>query len=325
MKSKTRKIILSVVIVIAVLASAFGIYFYADSYPEFYAIATKQFQIPGLETAFVPQGIEQDPNTKTFLISGYMSNGEASRIYLVDQTTYGSKYFTLSSNGTDYVGHCGGIAIDGDFGWIVGDGWLHRFNFLQALDCQNGEELQIVDSLQTGNGADFVLAHNGKLIVGEFFKQGKYETHQSHHIKIDENQTNKALAYVYNIDHTKPHSLASTTIEFGISLPNQVQGMTFNKDGKIVLSTSYSIPASKLLVYENVLQGAATTKITVNEQFLDVYVLADEHLTKTITACPMSEEIVLVNGKIYVLFESACKKYKLINREVLSHVYALDI
>ena len=322
---KLRKIILSLTIVFVVLATAFCVYFYADSYPDFYAVATQKFAIPGLDTTFVPQGMEYDQTTKTFLISGYMSSGEPSRVYLIDEQTEDFKYFTLTSDGDDYVGHCGGVAVDGSCGWVVGDGWLHRFDFEQAKNCQNGDQLAIVDSFQTGNGADFVLTFNGKLIVGEFYKQGKYETHQSHHIQASQTETNRALAYAYNIDHTKPYSLASTTIEFGISLPNQVQGMTFNKDGNIVLSTSYSIPASQILTYQNVLSGEPTTQITVNEQFLNVYVLDQSKLISTLSACPMSEEIVLVDGKIYVLFESACKKYKLINREVLSHVYALDI
>jgi len=39
----------------------------------------------------------------------------------------------------------------------------------------------------------------------------------------------------------------------------------------------------------------------------------------------MSEEIVVENDKIYVLFESASKKYKLFNRKKLDKVYSLMV
>ena len=39
----------------------------------------------------------------------------------------------------------------------------------------------------------------------------------------------------------------------------------------------------------------------------------------------MTEEIELVDGRVYVLFENACKKYKAFTRTRLYNVYSLDI
>ena len=45
-----------------VLISAVMIYYLGDSYQQFYALAEKDFAIPGLETKFVPQGLEYVTN-----------------------------------------------------------------------------------------------------------------------------------------------------------------------------------------------------------------------------------------------------------------------
>ena len=327
---KSRKIALCcLIIVCCILSSAILIYYHGDKYPEFYALASKEFEIPGLETKFVPQGIDFDENSKKFLLSGYMSDGTASRFYLIDkeenEMDLQNKFFTLTLDNELYTGHCGGVAIDGDTAWVVGDKMLYRFNFQDALNCKNGESVEIVDGFETKNGADFVLVYENKLIVGEFYRKDAYDTSISHHLKISETETNYALAFIYTIDHSMPYGLASTTPIAGISLPNQVQGMCFTKDGNIVLSTSYSIPNSQILIYKNVLNDGPSTTMLVEENELPVYVLCLDNQIDSISACAMSEEIVLVENKVYVLFESNCSKYRLFNREALSHVYSLNI
>ena len=324
---KKLKIVLSILIIFfATLSSFVLVYFFGDSYPEFYAVATKSFLIPGLETTFVPQGLDYDNTNNKFLVGGYMSSGEPSRLYIVDnQTGNAEKYVTFTIDNQDYVGHCGGVAIDGNWAWIVGDKMIYRFEYNSVLSAQNASKINFIDSFETGNGCDFVLVNNNKLIVGEFYKAGKYDTTSTHHLQINQTETNCALAYIYSIDQTKTCGLASDTPEAGISLPNQVQGMSFTKDGNIVLSTSYSIPNSQILIYENVLQNTPQTQINLNDKNIPVFVLSNQNKIKTISACAMSEELVLVDDKVYLLFESDCSKYRLINRERLSHVYALDI
>lgn len=321
-----KKIILgSIAGIVCVIFVAVMIYFFGDSYPDFYKLATKEFNIPGLETSFVPQGMDYDEDAHRFLIGGYMNDGQPSRIYFVDKISGKTeKYLTLTIDGEAYTGHCGGVAIDGDYGWVVGDKQVYRFSYADAINTENSQSLEVIDGFTPGNGADFVLVNGNKLIVGEFYKQGKYDTPTAHHIKFS-NEINYALSYIYTIDQSKDYGISSTTPEAGISMPNQVQGMTFTKDKNIVLSTSYSIPASKIMVYENALTSSPTQTITLNNNTLPVYVLNSENHIKTISAPPMSEEIVLVDNKVYTLFESDCSKYRLINREKLSNVYALDI
>lgn len=326
-QKKTKKGIKTLIIIasiLLVLISAVLIYYFGATHPDFYLVATKDFQIPGLNTKFVPQGLDYDQTNEVFLVSGYMSNGETSRIYIVDSSE-NFKYFTLKVDGENYLGHAGGIAVSGDYAFVVGDGFLYRFNFKQALLLENGQSIEVIDYFETGNGADFVLTYNNKLIVGEFYLKGKYDTNTEHHIKLSETETNYAMSYIYTINHSNTCGLQSLEPEAGISMGNKIQGMSFTKDGNIVLSSSYSIPNSKIYIYENVLNETHFTTTSINGKEIKVYVLSSENLVKTIDSPAMSEELVLKDNKVYVLFESNCAKYRLVNRTRLSNVYALDI
>ena len=324
--SKRKKIVLiSLISLFAVLFSAVMIYYFGASYKEFDVIAKKEFNIPGLETSFVPQGMTYVESENCFLIAGYMSDGSASRVYVVDKTTGETeKYITLKIGQNDYVGHAGGIADYNDNIYLVGDKLLVRFSLSALLSCENGLSVNVIDTLETGNGCDFVLVKGENLIVGEFYKKDKYDTPAIHHIET-QSGTNYALTYVYRLNETNSYGLESTVPTYAISMANQVQGMAFNKDGEIILSTSYSIPSSVIYKYENILSGVATKNVVLNGNNVPVYVLSDENLISTLKAPSMSEEIELVDGRIYVLFESNCKKYRLVNRTRLSNVYSLDI
>ena len=65
------------------------VWFCGASYPIYDAIARKEFAIPGLSN-LVPQGLATLPENEDgydFAMSGYMADGSASRIYLIDTGT----------------------------------------------------------------------------------------------------------------------------------------------------------------------------------------------------------------------------------------------
>ena len=322
---KINLIVWSVIFV--VLTTAVLVYYFGATYPEFKKLATKSFRIPGLETKFVPQGMEFDDVSGDFLISGYMSNDEPSRIYVVDKASgFVEKYINLKVGEDVLKGHFGGITVYGEDAFVASDKKVYRFKIADLKSAQNGSAVSVIDSFETGNGADFILTYQDMLIVGEFYHQKKYQTRPEHHIKTSSGETNKALAYVYLIDNNAECGVASKNPEFGISLPDLVQGMSFTKNGEIVISTSYAIPSSKLYTFKNVLEQTPTTQTVIDGITLPVYELCENTKTRTIKAPAMAEELVLADdGKVYVLFESACKKYKLVNRTRTKYVYALDI
>ena len=325
MTKKARISLIVVASVVAIIFVALMIYFFGARYPDFDKLAKKEFAIPGLDTSFVPQGLEYDSQNQIFLVSGYMSDNSASRIYVVDRATGQTlKYITLQKDGADYSTHFGGVAVYNDIVWVAGDKELATFSLTDLISAQNAGKIALKSTIATGNGCDFVLTKGNQLIVGEFYRAGSYETPVAHHINTT-NGKNYALAYIYNINESYPIGFASTVPAAVLSLPNQVQGMSFNKDGNIILSTSYSVPDSVIYTHQNVFANTTTQTINLFEQDIPLYVLDDNTLRAKLVAPAMAEEVVLVEDRVYVLFESACQKYKLVNRTRTTDVLSLDI
>ena len=82
--------------------------------------------------------------------------------------------------------------------------------------------------------------------------------------------------------------------------------MTFTED-EIVLSTSYGLAASHLLFYDK--SGISAGQLTLNGKEVPLYYLDGACLKRSVTAPPMTEEIVNLNGRIYIMCESASNKY----------------
>lgn len=326
MKKKTKIAIVCVSAFLAILFIALMIYYFGASFPQFNKLSNKEFNIPGLDTHFCPQGLTYNNNHEVFMVSGYMSNGDPSRVYFVkNNEDYAYKFVTFTLNNEKFTGHVGGVATHQNYGWLASDKKVYRFSLTDALNAENGTAIEIIDSFETNNGADFILTDNNKLIVGEFYREKNYATEESHKIKTDNNKINPAISFIYTINQDNLGGVESVNPEAAISSIGLVQGMTFTKDGNIVLSTSYSLPASKLYVYNNVLNKPATKTFNINNTDIPLYMLDDNELVKTIVAPCMSEEVVLKDNRVYVLFESACKKYKLFTRTRLTNVYSLDI
>lgn len=322
--SKSQKITSIVMVsIFSVLAIFLIFWYFGGAYAQFYDVANKEFEIAGLSDGFTPQGITYDEESKTFLTCGYMKDSSASRIYVV-QNGQTEKYFTLKLNGEDYNGHSGGIATNGVLVWICGDGIVHCFKFADIETVENGESIDILGSFEAHNGADFVTVEEGGLWVGEFHREGKYDTDESHMIETP-NGINSAISFKFAIDNNKATGVASEIAIAGLSTGSLVQGMVIS-DEKIVLSTSYSLADSHIYTYNNI-----TTDVSNSQPFffegheIPLYVLDDTQLLSDLTAPCMSEEIVLVGKKVYVLFESSCQKYVAFTREPLRNVFSFAI
>lgn len=315
---KTLKILgISVLTILVILGGFLVFWFFGDSYNDFYKKSQKEFAIAGLNDGFIPQGLCYTSNT--FLTSGYMKDGSASRIYVVDKATNDTvKYFTLKIDGEFYVGHAGGIATNGTKVWVAGDKIVHTFNYSDLLTVENAGSIDVLATFEAKNGADFLTVNNNLLWIGEFHKTGKYDTAADHTIQTASGKTNKAISFAYEIDNSLSNGFNTTAVK-AISTGSQVQGMAISNDS-IILSSSYSLPNSKIYCYNNVLNETSSQTFDYSGEIIPLYVLVQpEH---TLTAPSMSEEIEIVDGRIYILFENACAKYKLFTREKLTDVYS---
>jgi hypothetical protein len=321
-KKKMEIIFVALLCLVLIVASVVVYWYYGKSYKQFDTISTKEFAIAGLKEGFTPQGIFYDQTSEQFLSCGYMKNGSASRIYVHTNGT--TKYFTLTLDGVAYTGHCGGVATYGNFGYVVGDKKIYVFDLQSALACKNGETTAIIKVLDAPNGADFVEVSDGTIYIGEFYREQNYPTPDSHKLTVTGGVINPALTFAYTLDDEQEFGFDISSPAYAISTTGLVQGMCFTQNG-IILSTSYSLADSKLYVHKPLASLTASQTFDYDGTDIDVYVLDSSNLRYTITAPCMTEEIAYYNGRIYVMFESACKKYSWITRTRTKNVYSFTI
>ncbi len=301
-------------------------------FPDFYGDAEKEYAIPGLSDGIVPQGYTYLPEQKLYLMCGYMSDGaSASRIYLTpDGDEKNSRYIELvTADGAPYLGHTGGIATDGTHLFLANDGegednrvWVMDLD--KVLSLKDGESIKLETSFVSESRAAYAYVEDGYLWIGEFYRAGDYETKESHTIIVGNGKENHALICAYPLDTTADIGIGATIPEKMISVPDQVQGFVRTEDGRFILSTSFGLSKSHLLIYKNALELPSVT-LTLEGTEIPVYILNDDVLLQDLACPPMSEELVIRDGRLYVMLESASKKYIFGNFIRGRHVYSLPI
>lgn len=322
---KLLKVVIAITTVMLLLFVALMIYYFGASYKEFDSISRKEFAIPGLNTNFTPQGMAYDSSAKKFIISGYI-DGKPSKLYVVNKKDGEIEHeFTLTFENKEIKEHFGGVAVYNSALYIAGDGEVYCLPLDSVYNPIVEGSVEATGKFIVPNNTAFLTVYNGHLIVGEFYHSKKYETDPSHHIKINENETNRALALAYKMDDTAYNGVTSISPKYAISLCNDVQGMCLTDGGEIILSTSYSLPDSKLKTYPNILSKSSSENIDVEGKSIPLYVLDSSKITRVITAPCMSEEIALVDKRVYILFENNCSKYRLFTRTRYSNVYSIEV
>lgn len=325
--SKAWKITVSIISgILGAILIFLAVYYLWPWNKKFFDNASKEFAIPGLDTDFAPQGFDNIDGSDRFVIGGYMNDGSPSRFYVINDGNI-EKYFTLRVSDSDYTGHAGGIVSVGGTFWVVGDKRAYRFHLSQVDSCENGGSVDVLDSFATNNGADFVFENNGYLWIGEFYRDKNYETDKSHWLQTRSGETNQALAFGYKIDESKSFGLVSNspTPDKALSIRGLAQGIAVTSDGRLVVSCSYGLKDSNLYVYKPVLNEEKHGTYILGKHTIDLWYLDNDALINTINAPAMSEEICIKDSRLYILFESSAKKYRLFNRKALKNVYSLSV
>ena len=262
-------------------------------YPEYYFIKGNVCKNPGLGDGFVCQGIAASEENDVILVSGYMKNHSASRIYVTDMNNE-SRYVSLKQGGEDFTGHAGGIATTGGMLYIASEGQIFSVPMDAILNAKSGDELDIGDGPAVNNQADFAYTDDTYLYVGEFHDGEKYN------IEGHENETAEGTHYAI----CTVYALSDLTTPVKVySIRNKVQGICFTPDGKVVMSTSYGLNDSVYYVYH--LDQATDSGKTLDGAPL--YYL--DQLQKEVKGPAMSEGLDYRNGKVITLTESASNKY----------------
>lgn len=303
------------------------------SVSDYYQASEKGFVIPALGDGFVPQGLDYDERSNQFFVTGYMDDGRASPIYLVKNDD-DSSYKTLrlaEADGTPFTGHAGGLTVHGDYVYVAGGGdcCLYVYSYAEMLSAEDGASVSCLGEFSLGTKEDgirvsFTASDEAYLYAGEFYRAGNYETAESHKLttKAGDRQQALAVAYAFSDGEDAIFGLSATpTVAY--SLPDQVQGMCFTED-QIYLSTSYGVAFSNLYEYDR-------TKLILQKELellgttLPLYALDSAAQTACFRIAPMSEEIEFVDGKLYVMCESASNKYIFGKFTSAKWCYATDV
>lgn len=186
----------------------------------------------------------------------------------------------LVSLGMDKNSHLGGIAYDGKNIWVCNSS-------KRAIERISYDFIQYVVMHNRGgfvNITNLVEVYKVKNIPSgiTFYKDSLY-------VVTHTKWTNsKMISYVYDEVKNKLES------EFVYKLPPKVQGLTFNDEGNIYLSTSYGRKRSSYI-----------------KKYTSIYTMTRdvEDCIERIELPPCSEGIFLYLDKLYIIFESAGKKY----------------
>ena len=261
-------------------------------YSDYYSAKTNVCKNPGLGDGFVCQGICVSEEDERILVSGYMKDHSASRVYVttLDNESY---YVSLQKGGEKYTGHVGGIARSGDTVYIASGNRLYVLSLKTILNAKNGDVLDIGEGIKVNNDASFAYADEKYVYVGEFHDGGKYVT--EHPYETPDGLYHAIVSRYSHDDLTKPDKI--------YSIRDKVQGICFTPDGKVVLSTSYGLSDSVYYVYNE--SDAIDSGKTLDGA--PVYYL--NGCKKEIKGPAMSEGLDYYDGKVITLTESASDKY----------------
>ena len=186
----------------------------------------------------------------------------------------------LLSLGLDASSHMGGIAFDGESLWICNSSKMavERISYafiLQMVEHNTGKLVDVrnlVERYRINNIPSTITYYDGTLWVA----------------------THSILTNAMMISYTYDKVENKLEAEDSFWIPPKVQGVAFKQNGEVYLSTSYG-----------------RTKASHIKKYKSVYTMSNNvwDFIKEIELPPCSEGIVYQNKTLYVLFESAGKKY----------------
>ena len=299
---------------------------YKSVLSDYFQNSMPALRVPDLSSGFIPQGLACDPDSGCFLITGYMDNWSQSPIYIIDQSSSANpkRVNMLTEDGGSFRGHSGGLSVMDGRTYIAGStkACIYSVPMSSLTDAGNGDSLNAEKriSLRTEDDyirASFTSVDGDILYVGEFHRSPLFYTHRSHLVKQD-GVRQKAYLAGFRIDEDM-----SAVPVCVYSIPDHVQGACFY-DGYVFLSRSHGFLPADILSYSlDDLEQSDTRTVLGRE--VPLYILSESNAEKITVIPPMSEEIVAVNGRMYILYESASNRYIIGKALGLNMVYSTPI
>lgn len=278
-------------------------------YRDYYAHRTVICKNPGLSDGFICQGLAASEENGVFLVSGYMKDKSASRIYITNKQNE-SYFVSLYKEKKAFTGHAGGIATTGESVYIASGSRIYTLSLSDILSAGNGDVIDVGEGTEVNNNASFVFTDEEHLYVGEFHDG---EKHVTEHTFETEDGVYSAIVTKYAL------SDLNTPVKI-YSVRDRVQGVCFAPNGKVVLSTSYGLSDSVYYFYD---EKDATELSGQTLDGMPIYALTK--CTKEIKGPAMSEDMDYYNGMAICLTESASDKYIFGKLFFANKIYGLDV
>jgi len=320
-----RRFLLFILVLVLLVIVGANIYFKAPVL-SYYKASKGAFEIPDIHKNFVPQGLAYDEAGKRYYVCGYMSDGTASPIYVIDVKSGEliTKIKMMNQDGSDFTGHAGGLALLNGKLYVAGsvDANLLVYDADDVANAPMDSYLIYNNVVELASANDnmrvsHVTSVDGMLAVGEFYRLPTYDTHPSHAVETADGVQHALLVLVELDEKDNP------TPKAAYSITDNIQGAYFD-GGKLYLTASWGTGKSTLYTYND---GAITSDGTMNvlEREVPLYKLDSTVLSSTRIMPPMAEEIAVVDGQMITMCESACNKYIFGKLTGAHKVYATDL
>ena len=279
----------------------------AAAYDRFSAAGELSVVIPGLNEGFVPQGITYLPAEDAFLFAGYSgSSGENSALLEVSrQTGELIRQVKLSNvDGSKYTGHAGGVCATENDIYVSNDHKLFRISLAAFEKLPASAECAFEEEIPVPVNSSYCSYADGVLWVGEFQYGGDYPTAASHRVS-----TADGLQRAWTCGYRMTEGQDFSVPDYILSMTERIQGMT-TLNGCIYLSQSYGRKNDSMIYrYGDVLSRDPDQTAEVNGREAPLWILDKNTREGALICPPMTECLCTVEGKLYVVFESAATTY----------------
>lgn len=323
---KISTAVLAVLLILVALLLAFNVFLNIVFF-DFFSGSRDMGELEGISDGFVHQGLDYVDGT--FLTAGYMKEKGPSRIYRTKDGESLGYTELLKASGKAYTGHAGGITHFGDYLYVAGG---TGFDVFPLADILNGEPTATcLGTVKSFNDPAWCTAYGGYIFGGSFAcsDSASYAPEASEVMTAPDGSVNNSIITVFKLDENAELGIDPAPVAV-ISSGDKVQGACFTEDGNLILSTSWSFTVSKFCFYnlkDAVAEGTVTLGKTEDSDGVSVplYYLDSRTRSYTLKSIPMAEEIIIVDGYMYIMNESASQKYKFGNLIGGRRFYAYEI
>ena len=294
-------------------------------YYSFYHDTVKEFMLPEFASEFVPQGLDYIEEEDVYLISGYIYKNKESRIFVIKPDGTYHMLKVLGRTGNPLRSHSGGICESGEYIYMAGgNSQCYVFRKEDVL-CEDNDTVKMAGNFPTYNSASFCCAEDGFLYVGEYYYRFKYTTREEHHLITPYGDKNNATVSVFAVNDKEKYGVSEMPEKI-LSIPGRAQGMCLTDDGELIMSASSIFEGSQLYYYDyKEVLNATPDYIMVKEEKIPLLYLDRRFLVKEQEILPKAEELTFVDGRIYMLFESACSRFQYGKWLDGQYVYSMDV